>query len=271
MFFCHVTRAPGRRRQNENVGNSSRHLRCQYPSQLLSKKLWTAKAGHHVDLEISRYGMFTLIEGIIAVQIGCPFRQLTQDATHLALHGSLFNLTRDEVMAMVLDANSVSPSTSRRFRESARAVIEGLRRELSTRTIERLADGFVDSCGGEAMRRLNSALNAWAQCWESRIFSDCQVDFKKFLCNPLPFWHLAKLFMILRLARVAGVEEPSFSMHKIRLEDVSGKTYAQNKVVAWLQTLCSRETDVPRDEECQAKVASSAPNRSRLTLLLKPV
>ncbi|KIW20478.1 hypothetical protein PV08_01053 [Exophiala spinifera] len=210
-------------------------------------RLWGAAADNFVGLEVSGYGMFTLIEG---------------------LHGCIFNMTREEMLFATWEDNT-APSTNL-FQTTAATMVKQLQSSLTAETIDAIADGFIGTYGGKTFTRLNSALNAWRQCWQSRVFRDLQNDGNNFLCDPLPFWHLAKLLLMLRLARVAGAEEPMLALLKVRHGPMWDRSFAQDGVLSWLRRLWpSRGEDTAFET---SEYAGSETNcvESLLTVLLRP-
>lgn len=161
-------------------------------------------------------------------------------------------------------------STTNPFQASATTMMKRLQSSLSAETIDAIADGFISTYGGRTFTRLNSALNAWRQCWQSRVFRDLHNDGKRFLCSPLPFWHLAKLLLMLRLARIAGAEEPTLLLPNVKHGDMWNSSLAQDGLLSWLQRLCPGGGEDPASETSEHVGSESNCIGSRLTVLLRP-
>ena len=157
------------------------------------------------------------------------------------LHGCLFNLTRDELtqaFARETPGGTAYPSpTLSQQHADGLEVIAKLKQSFSARSIDAVADDYIEKYGGNRFRGLKSALNAWRTCWDHRKFGDIHSDGRSFHFDPLPHWHLAKLLIVLYLSREVGVDQGPFEIPRCKLGDSEPRTLAQEKLVLWVHKL----------------------------------
>lgn len=133
-------------------------------------------------------------------------------------------------------------------------------------TLENVADEVIKTQGGLVFQELNSTLNAWRMSWDHRKFQDPQSDGKTFTADPLPFWHLVKLLIVLHL-NTGGLEShEQLQLPAIQPGDMKSKMMGQEKVSSWLKML--REN--PGNDDCESLVDSEGSN-SRVLLLMRPL
>lgn len=133
-------------------------------------------------------------------------------------------------------------------------------------TLENVADEVINTQGGLVFQELNSTLNAWRTAWENRKFKDPQSDGKTFSADPLPFWHLGKLLIVLHL-NTGGLEyHDQLRVPAIQSGDLQSKMMGQEKVSSWLKML--REDS--GEDDCESLDNSEGSN-SRVLLLMGPL
>ena len=84
------------------------------------------------------------------------------------------------------------------------------------------------------MEHINGALNAWRATWDLRIYQEIGYNDAPFLDDPLPFWCLAKLYIILHhYAHLIG-DDSEFAVSRVKFVDEKTKLQIQLKIVRWL-------------------------------------
>jgi len=190
-----------------------------------------------------------------------------------ALHGFIFRLTREQATPLFSEhkfnpksSGGTSPSTGVKF------LMGKLKRDFSRRTIEAIADEVIKMQGGPAFQELNLALNAWRLAWDGRQFRDNQSDAKNFSADPLPFWQLAKLFIILHVVGEDKLAESELKVPKARGGDPKSKFLVQERIVSWLQKLRVEKTDGVDRQVSEANAEDAADqDGSRVLLLMGPL
>jgi hypothetical protein len=190
-----------------------------------------------------------------------------------ALHGFIFRLTREQADPL-FSGHKFNPQSSVGTPHSTcvKILMGRLKRDFSPRTVEAIAEEVIKIHGGPAFQELNLALNAWRLAWYGRKFRDNQSDAKNFSADPLPFWQLAKLFIVLHVVgedRLAGNE---LKVPKARAGDAKSKLLVQERIVSWLQKLRVEKTDEVDREVLEADGQSAAnQDGSRVLLLMRPL
>ena len=145
-------------------------------------------------------------------------------------------------------------------------LIRRLRDNFCSSTVEDVADEVIKTQSDLAFRDLNSTLNAWRRSWDHRKFHDPQSDGRTFSADPLPFWDLAKLLIVLYLNPERHDVHDLLRVPVIHFGDMNSKTASQEKVFSWLKTL----RDDPGEEDWRSLLASGGDN-SRVLLLTRPL
>src|ERR1700759_5785748 len=78
---------------------------------------------------------------------------------------------------------------------------ELLRCDWSASTITALAEEAVSTHGNTTLQHVNNALNSWYSVWNFRHFREIQYEGSYVCQNPMPFWWLAKLYLVLHCYR----------------------------------------------------------------------
>jgi hypothetical protein len=109
-----------------------------------------------------------------------------------------------------------------------------LLQDLSGPMVASLADEATDSdrCSAQ-LKNINDALNNWRSTWDLRLFRELWCENDSFFNDPLPFWWLAKLYVLLHLSRNSIGLDSEFAIS--RAEFGSGETVfaTQAKIVKW--------------------------------------
>ncbi|CAM1504821.1 Fc.00g024120.m01.CDS01 [Cosmosporella sp. VM-42] len=222
---------------------------CSIASAL--RDLRDCDAANSPLLEISGFGMFALIKG---------------------LHGILFNLTREEVMPLFFSDLNHAGTTQMQSLTDCREISEKLTEDFSAETVETIADNFIEKYGGNACRSLNSTLNAWRQIWETREFRDSHSDGTNFSCDPLPFWFLAKVFLMIRLVRCFLSHENVLDIPRGKPAHLRARTLAQGKLNSWLQRFRPHKTShVSPENPADYVPMVTRQDESRILLLMSPL
>ena len=114
--------------------------------------------------------------------------------------------------------------------------VKRLQQDHSGPSVTKIADRMVKVHGSPMIRRINNALDAWRTTWDLRNYHDNQREDCTFKGDPLPFWWLAKLYLVLHYN--APTLEPDSEFATPRAEGMDGhrKTAVQRKIVGWLSS-----------------------------------
>ena len=163
------------------------------------------------------------------------------------------------------------------FYSNATAVArDRLKHNFCGSTVEAIADGVIETHGTLAFREIDAALNAWRLSWHSRKFRDYQSDGKLFSADPMPFWHLAKLFIVLHLLGdeqgAAGCSD--LKLPKARVGDTKSKQLVQEKIISWMRRFGTERTDrqdLAVTTTTANELSAAEQEGSRVLLLMKPL
>ena len=111
---------------------------------------------------------------------------------------------------------------------------ELLKHDLSGPTITALAEEAVTNYGDITLRHIDNALNNWHSTWHFRHFREMQYEENSFCQNPMPFWWLAKLYLLLHCYRYLLNETSDFVVMRAAGADCVEKLQTQSKVGRWL-------------------------------------
>lgn len=110
-----------------------------------------------------------------------------------------------------------------------------LNKDCSGTTVAILAEKVVNAHGSVGVKRINEALDRWRLIWEQRKFRESAVEGSLFSLDPLPFWFLAKLYLLACLIKPPPDSEFRFLLTHT-LVSVAEKISAQEKIVGWLNS-----------------------------------
>ena len=128
--------------------------------------------------------------------------------------------------------------------------LEYLKQDLSGASIALYADTAVSKYGPPPIKRVNAVLNAWHSTWEHRHVRDYEHDNVTFKGDPLQFWWLAKLLLIVHVHDRAIVEDSELAIPSPRAGDEKGKIALQTKLVKWLARFRKqgKEAELPDED-----------------------
>ena len=247
------------------------------PAQLsISTALRTLRGGDSRDgpvLEASGYGMFVLINGKLNPDTNHFGGREAANWSSPGLHSFVFHLTREETVPL-FSGNMYNPQPFANpvYSTSVATAMNRLRNDFSRSTVEAVADDLSKTHAAPAFQELTTALNAWRLSWDSRMFGDNQSDGQNFSGDPMPFWHLAKLFIALYLIGEGQTVGGEMRLPRARGGDSKGKQLNQERIVSWLQKLGADQSDRPEHTATAATGPSAADqDGSRLLLLMRPL
>lgn len=131
------------------------------------------------------------------------------------------------------DAGSVDPLTLLNARNISNFDTL-LKQDLSGPTVAALADDVVAACGSPALKHINNALNSWDLTWHLRRFRELEYEENSFFQNPLPFWWLAKLYLLLHLCGDILPQDSEFAISRFTDQSEAGRMNIQARLVRWL-------------------------------------
>ena len=106
--------------------------------------------------------------------------------------------------------------------------------DLSGPSIAALADEVVSTSSCSALKQINSILNAWRVTWDLRLYREIGYNDSGFLDNPMPFWFLAKLYIVLHHYEHFISDDSEFAVSRVKFLDERTKLQVQLKIVRWL-------------------------------------
>jgi hypothetical protein len=98
--------------------------------------------------------------------------------------------------------------------------------------------------GSTQMHRINGSLNSWRTTWDLRNTHDSQRAKVTFKGDPLPFWWLAKLYLVLHYYAPVLTADSEFATPRAEGLDSTGKTIVQRKIVGWLSSFRGQRCNV---------------------------
>jgi len=106
--------------------------------------------------------------------------------------------------------------------------------DLSGPAISTLADQAIEKYPSNGIKTVNAILNAWHTSWT--LGQHCASDHEQhyFSRDPLPFWWLAKFYLILWCCSHLIDEQSEFSRPRHKGACVTQRVQSQVKVVGWL-------------------------------------
>ncbi|KEF51619.1 uncharacterized protein A1O9_12254 [Exophiala aquamarina CBS 119918] len=194
------------------------HLKT-FPKQVLVSTALRQFADDAVGvaiLEASSFGMFVLILSI-----------------HCLLFQSIHNSTES--------SSDVAPSPSA-VTPPDQDPLSQVYNDFSGSFITTLADDLVLSHGSKAMQRINMLLNRWSQSWELRKNRDTTRENCSFSGDPLRFFWLAKLYIVLHFYRFALKNDSEFAVSTTGASS-EHKRPAHLRIISWLSRFRERQVD----------------------------
>jgi hypothetical protein len=85
---------------------------------------------------------------------------------------------------------------------------------------------------------MNDSLDVWMSLWNSQNHhktSTLENERKTFVHDSLPFWYLAKLYLLLHCARDVVDPHSEFANPRAKGEDMQGRFELMGKAIAWLK------------------------------------
>lgn len=155
-------------------------------------------------LEVSGFGMFTILKG---------------------LHCLVWQVAHYD-MEPALELNGSSSTLS---------LDDQLSHDLSGQLVSSLADVAIATHTSQAIKSVNSALDSWRLIWDARQHREMDHEYATFVLDPLPFWWLAKLYLLLHCAGANIKDSSEFANPRSKGLNTAGKIVAMTKVVGWLQ------------------------------------
>ena len=111
---------------------------------------------------------------------------------------------------------------------------QNMQQDLFGPVIESLADHAASSRGSYTIRRVNSALQSWKTTWHNRDFRDADYEDHTFVCDPLPWWWLAKLYIFLHCSSYTIRPGSEFAVPRATDTNSKCKLETQEKIMSWL-------------------------------------
>ena len=152
----------------------------------------------------------------------------------LGLHGLLFQATKYDVDLSLYGTDTESNTiVVQSQRQESFDLSSFLQENLFGPTIAGMADQAVLSCGKPSLVHVNDALNAWYTTWQLRYFREAEHEERTFFQNPLPFWWLAKLYILLHLYKDLVGKDSEFAIFRAQNINGMSKLKVQTKIVRW--------------------------------------
>lgn len=170
----------------------------------------------HPRFEASAFGMFTLVKALHC---------LVWQATHYDLDHNLDVCSRD-----------LSPSS--RLNNLDRQVAS----DFSGPNIVQLAARVVRLRNSSTFDGINRVLDEWLAVWERRTWRDADYENLAFSLDPLPFWWLAKLFMLLHCGKGYFSVDSEFTIVNKTGGSFRDSHSSQAKIFRWLTKLRQKES-----------------------------
>ena len=110
---------------------------------------------------------------------------------------------------------------------------EHFHEDLSGVKVNALADETVSWHGSSNVQHVNAALNAWLTTWNLRCYRESAYENRTFLNDPLPFFWLAKLYLVLHCYKFWIRDESDFAVSRVDGADDGSKWTVQIKIIGW--------------------------------------
>ena len=156
----------------------------------------------------------------------------------------MFQATQNNIESF-LGNTTASSSTD----DEAHDPLSNLRENFTGSYITTLADELVMKYGSPTMTRMNDVLNNWHHSWTIRKSHDPFKENRTFLCDPMRFWWLAKLYLVLHFHRDKIRKDSEWQALGSEFADEHSKAQTQLKVVSWLLQLRRPQDEVTSSTE----------------------
>lgn len=186
--------------------------------------------------EASGFGMFVLMNGKLCCIAWRNIESSLWKGIHLYLHQAT-QVDKDTSRCL-----SVIPDT-----DSANA-IDRLKEDFTGPKITAIADQTLKMYASLVICRVDTALNVWRATWEQRSNRDSHEQCT-FQGDPLPFWWLAKLYLLLHYHGHVLQPDSEYASPRAAAPDNRGKSMIQKKVVGWLSSFRGRKLNLGDETE----------------------
>lgn len=159
-------------------------------------------------------------------------------------------------------------------REQALKYLDILNKDCSGSIVAVLAEKAVNAYGSTGMKNVNKALDRWRLVWEQRSFRESATDGGSFSSDPLPFWFLSKLYLLVYLIRPPPESDFSLLMTHTRMP-MTEKIRAQEKIVNWLNGFRVVQENTPSPTTARGSTSHDGrpalEDETRIHHLMKPL
>ncbi len=125
-----------------------------------------------------------------------------------------------------------------------------LQEDFSGNSITTLADELVSRHGSSILKRINSMLDRWRVNWDLRSCHDLKQENRTFSGDPVKFWWLAKLYLVLHFYRHVIRKGSEFAIPGAGCADKQGRIQIQLKIISWLFRFRRQKDEVRSWNEC---------------------
>ncbi len=142
-----------------------------------------------------------------------------------------------------------------------------LSRENLSASLTSTADEIVSKYGSETTRRINRALDVWHFNWNLRGSDDSEYERYTFTGDPLRFWWLAKLYLILYIHHFQSPESQKLILLNTSTfaSDVQKRMTYQTEILSWL--LQFRQQEFHEEQYGQGSILCKIMNRSDIPVV----
>ena len=127
--------------------------------------------------------------------------------------------------------------------------INRLKDDPSGPNITAIADNAIETHASPVIRKVDNALNAWRATWDLRSNRDSKHECCTFKGDPLPFWWLAKLYLLLHYHGHILQPDSEYASPRAEAPDNYVKSMVQKKVVGWLSNFRGRKFTMNAETE----------------------
>ena len=129
-------------------------------------------------------------------------------------------------------------------------LLSRLEKDCSGNSVTMVANELVSTHGTSTLRWLNGIFDKWQSVWALRGNHDSKYENRTFSADPVRFWWLAKLYIILHFVRNSIQSGSKFAVLETGTGDLEDMRQVQRKVVRFLLGFRSRKEDVYLSQEC---------------------
>ena len=122
--------------------------------------------------------------------------------------------------------------------------------KMSPTTLESIAAVVVQAYNVSLFQELNQVLDRWKAAWDSREESAGARQQMVFTRDPLPFWWLAKLYLIQHCGRHIIPSSSQFNFPRGLLSNLDGATM-HPRIIDWI-SMFRQFTEDGSSDECAA-------------------